>query len=200
MKAAFTRHAWQRVLGRLSLTPLEVAQVLDWDLCVDVGVETGKHRVHRLFYSAPDDICFVAVQDQRNGAVITILPLDYHETLAWPVSDMAQMQAQTFITGAAPSMTRSTAAGSSGTTSQFRVGAYFRTATGELKAANLGSWPGSPYEHRIESLLEDDLFFATIRSRLADRGLTAAGVESVYVRVGRDGAAVRISLNRDEQV
>jgi hypothetical protein len=79
----------------LSLSPGEVADLLDWDLAVNIGVESGSCRVHRLFFSAPDGMCFVAIQDDENGAVVTVLPVDFHENTSWQVSEAAQEAART---------------------------------------------------------------------------------------------------------
>ena len=54
MKTHFTRHAWSRILGRLSLSPSDVAQLLDRNIAVDVGVEPGSNRQHRVFFSEPE--------------------------------------------------------------------------------------------------------------------------------------------------
>jgi hypothetical protein len=82
MKTSFTRHACSRASELLSLSTSEIADILDWDLAVDIGVDNGTNRVHRLFYSSLDGICFVAIQDSKTKAVVTILPLDYHENIS----------------------------------------------------------------------------------------------------------------------
>lgn len=208
MKTSYTRHAWTRVLGRLSLSPAEVADILDWRLCVDVGLEPGTERIHRVFFSVPDRMCFVAVQDTRNGAVITVLPIDFHETLAWPVSDSVQAQAEALATGqtkfdgdptpargnpprSTPTLQRTAATDGP---RRFRLMAYSRTADGQVRVINLGSWPFHPYEGRVELLLEDDSFFSSLNSRLVDRGvLDKTLIECVYVRVGNNGTPVRVT-------
>ena len=87
------------MLGRLSLTPAEVADLLDWNLAVDIGVETGTDRVHRLFYSVPDSMCFVAIQDAGDGAVVTVLPIDFHDNIAWQVDVHALEAAKALAEG-----------------------------------------------------------------------------------------------------
>ncbi len=78
-------HAYERVSRegdekrRLNMSEQEVLRILDNDLAVPVGRDPkDKHRVHRLFYSVADDACFVALQDERNGEVVTILPIAGH--------------------------------------------------------------------------------------------------------------------------
>lgn len=70
-------HALDRVKERLHLSMEEILFRLDHDLFVPLGHEPKNHRHHRLFYSPIDDLCFVAVQDVRNGEVITIMPPDF---------------------------------------------------------------------------------------------------------------------------
>ncbi len=41
-----------------------------------------------LFYSQLDDCCFVAVRDTQTGEVITVLPLGYHQNLAWKIQEV----------------------------------------------------------------------------------------------------------------
>ena len=86
-----------RVHTRLSLSALAVARILEDELAVDIGIEPGTDRVHWLFYSQLDAQCFVAVVDRVNAVVITILPLTFHENLAWRVSDEAQAQARAMM-------------------------------------------------------------------------------------------------------
>ena len=64
-------HAIRRIQERISLTAEEIKGILDTDRAVSVGREDG--RVHRIFFSKPDKHYFEAVQDEKNGDVITIL-------------------------------------------------------------------------------------------------------------------------------
>lgn len=97
--AKFSKHAFERTENRLSLSHKEVATILDSNKTVNIGVEESSRRVHRLFYSEPDAVPFVAVQDEKCGTIVTILPIDYHERCAWHVSYDAQKEAQSIITG-----------------------------------------------------------------------------------------------------
>jgi hypothetical protein len=200
VKTSYTRHAWSRVLERLSLGPAEVADLLDWSLAVDIGVEPGTNRVHRLFFSAPDGVCFVAVQDQKYGAVVTLLPVDFHEKIAWQVSLSAQETARGLAApgqcpapriDAVPAVAPSAAA----SPRVFRVGAYVWTTTGLLRAVNLGSWPRQPYDDQVAKLLEDDAFFRVLDERLAAKGVEDQEVDTFFVRLGQDGPVARLSPN-----
>ena len=84
--ANFSKHAFERIEQRTSLSYEEIAFILDRKLTVNVGKKPGIHRNHLLFYSIADDDFFVVIQDELMGTVVTILPLDYHANLAWKIS------------------------------------------------------------------------------------------------------------------
>lgn len=92
--ARFSRHALDRVQERLTATRVEVAALLNTGLFVPIGGEPGSHRTHRLFHSQRDRTSFVAVQDERDGTVVTVLPIDYHDLCAWQVSVEARRAAR----------------------------------------------------------------------------------------------------------
>jgi hypothetical protein len=186
------------VLGRLSLSPADLADLLDWNLAVDIGVESGSRRVHRLFFSAPEEMCFVAIQDQANGAVVTVLPIDFHENISWQVSLAAQDSARNLACpgGAPESLLRRTGTVNAASTpgpSLFKLLAYVRRSTGSVKGVNLGSWPCGPYDGQVARLLEDDGFFDALDERLNAKGVQPGQLEALYVRPGKDGKATRIS-------
>ena len=83
MHTTFRDHALQRASERLSLSLEEIARILDHDLCVPLGRD-GPRKVHKLFWSEPDSYWFVAVQDESDGEVVTIFPVDYHNR--WEVA------------------------------------------------------------------------------------------------------------------
>ena len=80
-------HAQKRAAQRTALRGDEIASILNAGLAVDAGCMPGFNKRHWLFYSAPDDACYVAVQDTLTGTVLTILPLAYQERLAWKIDD-----------------------------------------------------------------------------------------------------------------
>jgi hypothetical protein len=209
------------VLGRLSLSPAEVADLLDWNLAVDIGIESGTNRVHRLFFSAPDGVCFVAVQDQLNGAVVTVLPVDFHENIAWQVSLSAEGTARELASPGefpAPKEPDPPPAGSplrhlalprpflsrldavptvalsnAAGPLVFRLGVYLWTPTGLARAVNLGSWPCRPYDGQVASLLEDEEFLCALDERLATKGVEDHEVDTFFVRLGQRGPITCIS-------
>jgi len=94
-----TDHSSVRTFERLKISEADLFSILDRGLTVDMGVEPGTSREHRLFYSLKDREFFVAVQCHRTGEVVTVLPLDYHSGLAWVVPDPFLIQAMELAMG-----------------------------------------------------------------------------------------------------
>ena len=93
MKSWPTRHMVERVEieGRCGLTADEICNLLDRNLDVPIG-EGREKVIHRLFYSQPDDECFVAFQSE-DGAVISVWPARWHNRRSqstWAISDQAE--------------------------------------------------------------------------------------------------------------
>lgn len=79
-------HAVERLRQRTQMTPDEMNHLLDHNGYFKLGSHAGFYRIHLLFYSPKDDNFFVAIQDERMGKVVTILPINYHDKLAWRIT------------------------------------------------------------------------------------------------------------------
>ena len=79
-------HAAKRIFQRTSIDSLELMKLLDNGACVNIGKIAGSSRRHLLFFSQKDKFCYVAVQDERSGKIITILPPAYHKNSAWKIT------------------------------------------------------------------------------------------------------------------
>ena len=191
-----TSHAITRVLERLAISPPQVAELLGEGLYVDVGTEPGTRKQHRLFYSPRDGFCFVAIHDVSNGEVVTVLPLSYHEQLAWPITPQQEQAARALMLPQSGRFSTKPQhydpALSNART--FRVMAYASKHGAALRAINLGTWPCVPYGRRVERLLEDETFAADVRSRIESILFEDEGIEGVYVRLGKEGPAKRIAM------
>lgn len=192
--ARFTHHAQERIVDRLSMDVADVAAILDHDLALLVGAKSG--HSHRLFFSPPDEQCFVAIQDQENGDVVTVLPLDYHSSLGWEVSIEAQEEAELLLLGstrsatpvagggASPRTERPTATAASGeppSTGTFRIRCYIRTPEGRVRGRSLGSMPLACVGGDLSGVEKSSEALAEITARLAERLEPGDALESVYV-------------------
>jgi hypothetical protein len=90
----FSKHAYMRIAQRTLLSFDQIAFILDKGYFVNTGTEPGFNRDHLVFYSHKDETCFVAIRDHYSGKIVTILPLDYHHNLAWPISEQALNKAR----------------------------------------------------------------------------------------------------------
>ncbi|WP_068035163.1 hypothetical protein [Psychrobacter sp. P11G5] len=79
-------HAAKRIFQRTSMDSLELMKLLDNGACVNIGQSSGSYRRHLLFFSPEDKFYYVAIQDERNGKIITILPPAYHKNSAWKIT------------------------------------------------------------------------------------------------------------------
>lgn len=192
--ARFTDHALDRIDDRLSTELHDVAAILDHDLAVLLGADSG--RLHRLFFSPADEQCFVAVQDQGNGDVVTVLPLDYHSSLGWEISIEAQQQAEVLLLGSkrsatpvaareasprAESPTAAAAGGCSASADTFRIRCYIRTSEGRVRGRSLGSMPLASVGGDLSGVEKSSKALAEITARLTERLEPGDALESVYV-------------------
>lgn len=90
----FSKHAFMRIAQRTLLSYEEITLILDKGFYINTGTEPGFNLDHLVFYSHKDEKCFVAIRDHYSGKVVTVLPLEYHKNLAWPISDSDIAKAQ----------------------------------------------------------------------------------------------------------
>lgn len=193
--ARLTRHARERIGDRLSTAPDEVAAILDHDLAVLLGADSG--RLHRLFFSPSDEQCFVAIQDQENGDVVTILPLDYHSSLAWEVPLEAQERAELLLLGSKRSAAQAaereepppdpeppnatTTGGESAGSGTFRIRCYVLTPDGRIRGRGLGSMPLARVGGDLSVVPRSDDVLAEIRQRVEETLQQDEMLELVFV-------------------
>lgn len=85
---SLTIHGWQRLRERTQFEDIDVQGLITDGLSVNVGTENGTKRIHWLLWSEGDKEWFVVVRDENTGEVVTVLTLQFHANLAWPVTDL----------------------------------------------------------------------------------------------------------------
>ena len=199
MKTNFSFHAYKRVHGRLSMTLSALAEILDMDLAINIGNESNNNRVHKLFYSEHDNMCFVAIQDIKVGTVITVLPIDYHENISWAVSIESQSQAKKLIVkDEAPFINNSQILNTNA--SVFKISANIADDYGRyITTVNIGSWPCEPYEYSIDTLIDDESFISTLVNRINKKRPVNKDIKqfiyTIAIRLGRKGEPVYFSTS-----
>lgn len=174
-----SRHARIRLATRTSLSMTEIAAILEKRLTVNLGHKPGILRDHLLFYSAPDDTCFVALQDSVDGTVVTVLPLDYHASLAWEVSQDDCARAKALVieaqTAAPPLST------------YFHIMVHYTTAEGGSKIKNIRKIKAEKFNHDLSlfkaSVDADNLF----RESMPKLSMPARNIFAMTVRLGFRG-------------
>lgn len=173
----------------------DLSEIINNDLVVDIGHEPSSNRVHKLFYSKPDNMCFVAIQDIKTATIITVLPIDYHENISWRVSIDSQSQAKNLIVKK-PVETKpdeSKIANTSPTV--FIISATITDYYGKYVAiTKLGNWPCKPYNYSINALILDEEFINVLTSRINDKHADIKNlmqfIHAISIKLGSKGEPV----------
>lgn len=208
METNFSFHALNRVTGRLLLGHSELANIIDNQLTLDVGQEVNSNRVHKLFYSHRDNMCFVAVQDVKTGTIVTVLPIDYHNKIAWIVSTESQKQAKCLFLKVenTPAVYESKGddsehpdiADTATTETQpsiFKISVRLVDSFGFYrKILNIGSMPAAMYDYSIELLIMDENFISYLAEEIGKKANSALifpfYTDFVAISLGNRGARV----------
>ncbi len=198
----FSNHATKRLMQRTRLTRLELARVLDHRLFVHIGNEPGLPREHLLFYSTLDENSFVAVRDKLTGAVVTVLPLEYHENLAWSISPTQIAKAKKLACcsaaeSAAKAMAKNRAddSASRGAPNFLAVSCSYIASPGRTIVKNLLKVPAANYQNNIRTFMHHEGTPALLDKAALEKGLDATKVVAVAVRLGKKGIPELLVLN-----
>ena len=200
MHTNFSRHAYERVLERLTMELDEVADLLDWDLAVKIGDEKGTRRIHRLFYSHDDHQCFIAIQDGKTKTVVTILPVDYYETLVAKIPQPSLVEAERLVScppEAKPKKVVTAPADVSGKPKvprSFKIQVTFVNLHRGSRTVNLGSWPAESHGGSIARLLQDTQFFEAMRNRVNEEIQPDEYAARLLIRLGKRGEEVWVNI------
>ncbi len=184
----FSRHALVRAAQRTSLSCEDIAEILDRKLVVTIGITPGFNRKHLLFYSVPDDDYFVAVQDGLTGTVVTILPLDYHENLAWKISNVDCEKAKDIFLAAPPLVKQDPSKPSKA----FIISGHFIDENGQQKTKLILKESCDAYENDLMKFLAENRIFLQIDKLAVAKGIPTERMFSITVRQGRNGTPVVI--------
>ncbi|MDB5194735.1 MAG: hypothetical protein JWN50_749 [Parcubacteria group bacterium] len=190
LQTQFTDHASARVWKRLHISRLEVARILEDDQCILLGKDGASSKIHKLFFSALDDDWFVAVQDERSGVVVTVLPSNYHNR--WHISPEALQLARKLIEKDGehvPSLTIANAVG----VMSFWFTAIFEDSRGIRRTVNLGSIPREG-ETTILRVMADTDVRDLVKDWLSQKIATGERPVEVLVRLGKKGVRTPVDL------
>ena len=167
----FTHHAFIRVKERITLDTNEISLIIKREKFVPIGMEKGSNREHRLFYSQRDSQCFVLIQDIKTQTVVTILPLDYHESISWAVSVEYQKEAKELILGKYGKVISSDFSVTQ--TEEVESHKYFIVSCDVLdgycnfvEKFSLGKFEANNYNYDINNLIKSVLFISDILDKI----------------------------------
>lgn len=175
----FSKHALIRITQRSKLSTFELANMLEDRRYVLLGSKPGMTKQHLLIYSAVDLEYFVVIQDDIDGTIVTVLPTEYHENLAWAVTEEQKDKARELATikieckSVAPS--------------SFIISAGYLAEDGTLKIKKLGKLPTRIYGDDIEHLIESHFDRFELLQMTQKHGVDYDKVEWFSIKLGCHG-------------
>lgn len=190
--AYFSKHALKRVNQRTKLNQFTIADILDFGLAIDIGSEPVFDRKHWLFYSTLDDCCYVAIQDPLTGLIVTVLPMDYHENLAWKVPTAQLQQAKKL---ASQNISHLINPVEKSTSSVLILKAHYLCEQDYLKTCTLAKINASDHAGDLLNLLNNDSFIAQVESYCQDKCIDPSTVSQLSITRGKNGKPLRVDWN-----
>ncbi len=166
-----------RIDQRTQLNYFDIAKLLDTGLAVDVGNVVVFNKQHWLFYSEKDDCCFVAIQDSVTGTIITVLPIDYHEVLAWKIKEELFEQAVKKVKEYNPTIVKMPA-------TVIRIKVRYICDRGYAKIANVTKRKASDYNSDISRVLNDESLDSEIKYQCELKGINVSDVIEISISLG----------------
>lgn len=180
--AHFSRHAGERVAQRSRLSCFEIAMILEARAYVGLGTKPGINREHLLFYSPPDEAFFVLLRDTIDGTVVTVLPLEYHERLAWAVSPAALASARTLAAQRSHSTASRTAP------AVIRISVHYLDAAGKQKTALVEKLDAARWRQGLAQVVKAHLTRDEVADYARRLGVPYAAIYGLSLRLGKHGA------------
>jgi hypothetical protein len=168
IKHTLTQHAIDRIIERSTASPDSILDMIDIGLSIPIGCGQGSSRSHELLYVPDDSTWFIVIRDLKNFEIITFLPVDYHETLAWKISFDALECAKRLTCGEKQGNVKGEDHLKEPTT--YKISVVFYPEPQKHVRRNIGSWRISPYEP-VFDLMNDDEFIRAILDRMKEKGI-----------------------------
>lgn len=197
----FSEHAVQRVKQRTRMSLHDILNQISHGGALDMGTKPGIPKRHILFYSQPDDRCYVAIQDEYDGTIITVLPIDYHANLAWAVTPEMEDDAKVLFTNAAARSQVKRVHSFSDQPLNFFVSCRYFDAAFDIKTKKLFSVAKSVYEGDAARLVHSKNFKMVIAGYAMGLGIMPTMIDDVFVRIGANPRReIEIAIRYDDLV
>jgi hypothetical protein len=179
----FSKHGRQRLKQRTSLTPDDALQLIHNKQAVLLGKERGLHRSHWLIHSKRDNDEFVIVQDYLNGSIVTVWTVEYHDNLAWTITDEQREEARKLVIEA-PTIETPVIK----TSTNIYVKALYRDPEGRQKFTKLIKFDGRKYDMLLAPATKCIEVKEQVRQKVKEKGFPEKGcVTGLLFSVGYDG-------------
>jgi hypothetical protein len=183
-KTILSKHAMVRNHQRTSMHEKEIVRLLGEGRVVNTGSKPGLTKNHLLFYSKTDDACFVAIQDQVDGKIVTILPLDYQRNLAWKITEEQQVEAKRLAVGMPDT-------DDDGNTKAIIIKAhYYDGYSNSQKTRTICKKPSVFCDGELHKVVKDESIVAEVERILEEKALSLKNVFAISARLGENGNPV----------
>ena len=183
----FSIHAFERLNERTSFTKEQLTFWLDHHMYWNLGNKPGIPKQHLLFYSSVDENYFVAIQDEQTGTVVTILPLHYHEILAWKVTERDKAKAREKIS--VLELSRKACLDANKT---LRITANFLDLDGCRKAKEILKISQGEFEFSINHIKNDTHLKTILKNLISD--ISYSLLIGFSFRLGKKGSPIFLDL------
>ena len=179
----FSNHALQRIKQRTLLEPNEIADIIDFGLAIDTGKEIIFEKTHWLIYSIKDECYFFIIQDKFTGLVITLLPTQYHDNLAWSVDNESFAQAKSNIeqNDIAEKQLEFSKKFNLETTKNIKVKIRYLDLNNEAKTKTLFNLPAIEYNYDSYNVPIDNSFKNNINQHIKRTGIKESSIFAVLL-------------------
>ena len=220
----FTFHCIKRLRERTSLTTNQFARIIADGVTVCLGSKPGIQKNHYLFYSIKDEKYYVAIQNIITGAIITVLHMEYHENLAWKISEDEKREAQSKAIdyknkhlsnlkksnnennkpnilkesnneNNKPNIKLAGVENAQNQSKQYYVTVGFLNTSNDPKAKLLGKYTPAEYRDNLDIFIESTLKPDLISSMVTNKGIAYNKISWIAVRIGNNGDPIVIELD-----
>lgn len=183
----FSEHALKRLNERTKLTTESVSDIIDMGLAIDIGTEPVFKRKHWLFYSKLDVNFFIAIQDEYTGYVITVLPVEYHEKLAWNIDKKYFTEAKYNIEEKnIQVMLKEFRELNSEPAKNILVKVRYLDSSNAVKTKSLFKLPAIDFNYSLEDVPIDKTFNNSIKQHLEAAGISSQSIFEVLLSYKRE--------------
>ncbi len=179
----FSNHALERIEQRTLLEPDEIADIIDFGLAVNTGTEPVFEKTHWLIYSIKDECYFFIIQDKFTGLVITLLPTQYHDNLAWSVDNESFVRAKSNIeqNNISEKQLEFSKQFNIEKTQNIKVKIRYLDLNNEVKTKNLFNLPAIEYDYNFDNVPIDNSFKNSINQHLKRTKIKESSVFAVLL-------------------